>query len=181
MATPDQTDVLVLQRMVDLMVGIPKFSYPARQRDAKKPADEFAHIRLLEEYQIGIPTQSMISQTDETTTYRSRGLVKLRFRIGVVDATGIPSSKIMNGWTSESMKAEMIRTGYGFIKCEPLSNEDAKLSKEWEYRKGFSVDMYATRVYEETVDNITSMIISGKFIDEQLQEYLMTHEINNDN
>lgn len=179
--TPDEIDVLVVQKMVDIMVGIPKFSYAARQRGAKKPADEFAHIRVIEEYQEGIPTQKIFSQTDDTTTYRSYGLVKLRFRIGVVDTTGIPSSKIMNGWTSEAMKAEMIKTGYGFIKCEPLSSEDAKLEKEWEYRKGFSVDMYTTRVYEETVDNITSMVITGEFVDEQSNALLLTYEINNDN
>ena len=177
--TPDQADVLVLQKMVDLMVGISKFSYAARQRDAPKPEGEFAHIRVLEEYQIGIPTQTIYSQTTNTTTYRSYGLVKLRYRIGVVDTTGIPSSKIMNGWTSEAMKAEMISSGYGFIKCEPLSSEDAKLEKEWEYRKGFSVDMYTTRVYEETVDNITSMIISGEFIDEQDYITSITYDINN--
>jgi hypothetical protein len=177
--TPDQADVLVMQKMVDLMVGIPRFSYPSRQRDAKKPQDEFAHIRVLEEYQEGIPTQTIKSQTDTTTTYRSYGLVRLRYRVGVVDTTGIPSSKIMNGWTSEGMKAEMIRTGYGFIRCEPLSSEDAKLNKEWEYRKGFSIEMYVTRVYEEIVDNITSLTIGGSFITEGLEEVLLTYEINN--
>lgn len=178
--TPDLVDVKVVQTMVDTMVGIPKFSYPARQRGAKKPAEEFAHIRVIEEYQVGIPNQRILSQTDTHTTYRSYGLVKLRVRIGVVDTTGIPSSKIMNGWTSEAVKALMIKSGYGFIKCEPLSSEDAKLEKEWEYRKGFSVDFYVTRSYDETVDNITSMVISGEFVDEAQVSYLLAIPINND-
>ncbi len=176
--TPDQADVFVLQGMIDTIVGISKFSYAARQRDAPKPKDEFAHIRVIEEYQIGIPSQEVYAQNDNTTTYRTRGVVKLRYRVGVVDTTGIPSSKIMNGWTSEAIKAAMIESGYGFIRIEPLSSEDAKLSKEWEYRKGFSIDMYTTRVYEETVNNITSMTVSGEFIDEQQNKYLNTLEIN---
>jgi hypothetical protein len=176
--TPDQADVRVMQSMIDLMVGIPKFSYPARQRDALKPADEFAHIRVIEEYQVGIPAQVIYAQTTETTTYRSVGVVKLRYRVGVVDTTGIPSSKIMSGWTSEGMKTLMISTGYGFIKIDPLSSEDAKLSNEWEYRKGFSIELYATRVYQEVVDNITSMTISGEFVDEQQASYLNTIQIN---
>lgn len=162
--TPDRADVMVLQRMVDSMVGIPKFSYPARQKEAKKPKGEFAHIRILEEYQEGIPAQHIHSEDELTTTYRNYGLVKLRARIGVVDTTGIPSSKVMNGWTSEAMKSLMIETGYGFVRCIPLSTEDAKLEKEWEYRKGFSVELYVTRVYEEVVCNITAVNISGKFI-----------------
>lgn len=163
--TPDKADVRVLQKMVDTMVGIPKFSYPARQREAKKPKDEFAHIRVIEEYQEGIPNQVTYAQDELTTTFRTHSLSKIRVRIGVVGTSGIPSSKIMGGWTSEEMKALMIETGYGFIKCEPLSSEDAKLEKEWEYRKGFSVELYVTRVYEEVVSNINSVVISGKYVE----------------
>ena len=167
--TPNLVDVKVLQRMVDLMVGIPRFSYPARQRSAKKPDGEFAHIRIIEEYQEGIPTQTVFAQDNDTTTYRTYSLVRIRVRIGVVDTTGIPSMKIMGGWTSESMKALMIETGYGFIKIDPLSSEDAKLEKEWEYRKGFSVELYVTRVFEEIVNNITRVTITGKFVMDTLE------------
>lgn len=177
--TPDRADVLVLQAMVDTMVGIPKFSYPARQREAKKPANEFAHIRIIEEYQESIPAQKIHAQDNISTTYRTYSLVKIRARIGVVDTTGIPSSKIMTGWTSEAMKAIMISTGYGFIKVTPLSSEDAKLEKEWEYRKGFSVELYVTRVFEEVVDNITSLVISGEFINGALETVILNSEINN--
>ena len=177
--TPDRADVQVLQAMVDSMVGIPKFSYPARQREAPKPDGEFAHIRVLEEYQEGIPAQKIYSQDDNTTTFRTYSLVKIRVRIGVVDTTGIPSSKIMNGWTTEAMKSLMLATGYGFVRVTPLSNEDAKLEKEWEYRKGFAVELYVTRVYEEVVDNITTLSISGEFITDNLETILIAHEINN--
>ena len=170
--TPDQADVLVIQKMVDTMVGIDKFSYPARQRGATKPSGEFAHIRILEEYPVGIPAQKIYSQDDveETTTYRIYSPVRLRARIGVVDTTGLPSSKILSGWTSEAMKALMLSTGYGFIKCTPISSEDGKLEKEWEYRKGFSIELYVTRVYEEVVNNITSVQISANFVTENLEE-----------
>ena len=77
----------------------------------------------------------------------------------------------MGGWSSEAMKAFMISTGYGFIQCTPLSSEDAKLEKEWEYRKGFSVDFYTTRVYEEVVNNITNVEISGRFVTDS-QEFI---------
>lgn len=177
--TPDRADVAAIQLMVDAIVGIPKFSYPARQRDAKKPDGEFAHIRILEEYQVGIPTQTISTQDDTTTTFRTFGLVKIRARIGVVDTTGIPSSKIMNGWTSEAIKELMISTGYGFVKVDPLSSEDAKLEKEWEYRKGFSVEFYVTRVFEETVNNITQVAVSGEYITEGLDSILLNIDINN--
>jgi len=176
--TPDQADVLVMQTMVDTMVGIPKFSYPARQNNAKKPDGEFAHIRVIEEYQVGIPKSVVHAQDNDTTTYRIYSPVKLRFRIGVVDTTGIPSSKIMHGWTTEAMKAVMIDSGYGFIRCTTVSSEDAKLEKEWEYRKGFSVEMYTTRIFEEVVDNVQQLNIGGKFYDEQLNEYLLGFQIN---
>ena len=180
--TPDRADVKVLQSMVDTMVGIPKFSYPARQNgqglDQPKPKGEFAHIRLIEEYQEGVPNQQVESQTDETTTFVTRSLVRIRARIGVVETSGIPSTKIMNGWTSEAMKALMISTGYGFVRCTPLSSEDSKLEKEWEYRKGFSVDFYVTRVFRETVSNIGAVFISGEFITDNLDSHFLNIEVN---
>jgi len=176
--TPDEADVLVMQHMVDTMVGIPRFSYPARQKSADKPKGEFAHIRVLEEYQVGIPNNIEISETPLEKTYQIHSPARLRFRIGVVETTGIPSSKIMHGWTSEAMKAMMIQTGYGFISCHPLSTEDALLEKEWEYRKGFSVEMYVTRVYQEVVNTINAASVGVTYVEGDLIEYLNTVQIN---
>ena len=176
-----RADVKALQVFIDQMVGIEKFSYPARQNGAKKPADKFAHIRLLEEYQESIPAQKFFSETDTEITYRTYSLAKLRFRVGVVDTDGIPSIKIMHGWTSEAIKQLMISSGYGFISCKPLSNEDAKLEKEWEPRIGFSVELYVTRILEEVVSTIDSVEISSEFITPQLDVILDTYIINNTN
>jgi len=171
-------DVQVLQTFVDNMVGIPKFSYPARQNNAPKPSGEFAHIRLLEEYQVGIPNQVIKEQTASDTTFVTISPARLRFRVGVVDTDGTASARIMHGWTTEAMKALMISSGYGFKRCTPLSNEDAKLEKEWEYRQGFSVELYTTRYFEEVVGNITSLEVSGRFVTAALDEYLLNFDIN---
>jgi hypothetical protein len=176
--TLQRADVKVIQSFVDTMVGIPKFSYPARQNNAPKPADEFAHIRFLQEYPVGIPTQTINTQTENTTTFVTYSAARLLFRVGVVDTTGIPSSKIMHGWTSEAMKALMIKSGYGFIKCTPISDETAKLEKEWETRQGFSLEVYATRIFVEEVDNITSISVSGEFYEGNLESYLINFDVN---
>lgn len=162
--TLQRLDVAAMQYFIDTMVGIPKFSYPARQNGAPKPTGDFAHIRLLEEYQIGIPSTAVSAQDDLTTTRKIFSPVKLRFRVGVVDTDGIASSKIMHSWTTEAMRQAMIDTGYGFVRCTPISNESAKLEQEWEMRQGFSVELYATRTFEEVVDNITQVAISGQFV-----------------
>jgi len=172
-------DVQALQDFIDLMVGVDKFSYPARQNNSKKPADEFAHIRLLEEYQVGIPNQKIKSQTDDQTIYRTLSPSRLRFRVGVVDTDGAAQVKIMHGWTSEAMKQLMITTGYGFINCHPLSVEDAKLEKEWELRTGFSIELYVTRASEETVDNITGMSIDMVYYASDVDTHSETYNINN--
>lgn len=171
-------DVQVLQSMIDSMVGIPKFSYPARQNGAPKPAGEFAHVRLLEEYQVGIPNQILKSQTATDSTFVTVSPTRLRFRVGVVDTDGLASSRIMHGWTTEAAKQLMISSGYGFVRCTPLSNEDAKLEKEWEYRVGFSVELYTTRYFEEVVSNIGVLEISGKFVTASLDEYLLQFNLN---
>ena len=147
-----RADIKVVQTMIDTMVGIPKFSFPSRQNGAPRPRS-FAHITLLQEYQVGIPNRVVLNQDDDTTTYRSISPARLRFRIGVVEAPSA-ASRIMHGWTSEAMKALMIESGYGFVKCFTLSTEDAKLEMEWEKRQGFGLELYTTRIYDETVNNI---------------------------
>ncbi len=176
--TPDRDDVKVVQSMVDTMVGIPKFSYPAHTNNAPRPTGEFAHIKLIEAYPVGIPTRVAVGQTYDNTDYVIYAPNRLRFRIGVVDSDGIASSKILNGWTSEAIKDIMMSTGYGFIKVDPISNEDAKLEKEWEYRKGFSLELYATRKLQETVDNITGVCIEMKYYEDDQAVYISNIEVN---
>ena len=170
-------DVKTLQVFIDTMVGVPKFSYPAKM-NAPKPAEEFAHIALLNEHQVGIPRQDILSSTSETTTYRYYSAALLRFRVGIIETDGIKSTKIMHGWTSEAIKSLMIATGYGFVRCLPVAIEDAKLEKIWETRQGFTIDMYATRTYDEVVDNITAMTISGCYINDAMEEVLLNFNIN---
>lgn len=174
-----RADVQALQVLVDNMVGVPGFSYPSRQKEAPKPAEELAHITLLEEYQIGLPVKRIFEETDESITYRTISPARLRFRVGVIDTDGIAATKIMHGWTSESTKALMIAIGYGFESCKPLSNEDAKLEKEWDFRQGFSIILNCTRVYEETVSNIEILEIAGEFITPSLNKVLLQFIINN--
>jgi len=173
-----RADIQVMQTMVDTMVGTPGFSYPARQNRAVKPPGEFAHIRLLEEYPVGMPVNQVFAEDATTITYRRKSVSRLRFRIGVVDTDGLPTVQIMNGWNSEAMKALMISSGYGFIRITPLSNEDAQLEREWEYRVGFAVEMYVTRVFQEVVGIIESLEVSGVFVTPGLEEYLINFEIN---
>jgi len=165
-----RSDVQIMQYFIDLMVGIPKFSYPANKQ-GKRPSGDFCSIKLIEEYQESIPAQFIKSQTDETTTYLTRSLSRLRFRIGLVDEEGTAGIKIMHGWTSHAMRSLMHETGFGFIRCTPLGNEAAKLEHtEWEPRQGFSLDVYAERNFEETVNNMQKVIVAGKFITQGLEE-----------
>lgn len=172
-----KADIQAMQAMIDQMVGIPRFSYPARQ-GGTRPKNEFCTISLLNEYQESIPAQYEHSSTDTTITYRTKSLARLRFRISIIETDGAASAKIMHGWNTAAMQALMISTGYGFIRSYPIGLEDAKLEKEWEPRQGMAVEMYVTRVYEETVDTIKSLIVSGTYISDTLDEFLLNVEIN---
>lgn len=171
------SDVQIMQTFIDTMVGIPKYSYPAQQNNADKPKGDFAHIRLLEEYPVGIPRSFIHAQDAQTTTTRIYSPTRLRFRVGIVDTNGLASAKIMHSWTTEAMKALMIQSKMGFIKCDPISNETAKLEKEWETRQGFSIEVYKTRVFEEVVNNITSLETSGGYAEGE-NLYLLNFNIN---
>ena len=171
-----RADIQALQVYIDTMVGIDKFSYPARQNGVR-PKDNFAVISLLTEKAVGLPNTTVISSTVEETKNLISTPVALRFRVGMVD-DGVPSYKIMNGWYKEEIKELMIRLGYGFISCHPIALEDAKLETFWEARQGFSIDMYVTRQETETVSNITSMRIGGTFIEPDFNEIALEFNLN---
>lgn len=174
---PNEGDIKALQVFIDTMVGIPRFSYPARQ-NGDKPEGAFCTISLLEEYQDSIPAQYEKSCTEDTITYQTNSLARLRFRINLVETDGTAGSKIMHGWTSNTIKELMKSTGYGFIRCFPISLEDAKEEKVWEARQGMAVEIYVTRVYEEIVDTIRHLTVNGRFIADNLDEILLTININ---
>jgi len=170
-------DVKVVQLFIDTMVGIPKFSYPGR-KGGPRPSGEFATVSFLEEYQESIPAQKIKVQDSTTTTYNTRSLARIRLRINIIETDGVAASKIMHGWTTEAIKARMIATGYGFLRCTPISLEDAKLEKEWEPRQGFAVEFYVERNFEEVVDNITQLTVSGEFYEVGIDTYLSNYDIN---
>ena len=173
-----KSDVDAMKLFVDTMVGTPKFSYAAN-KNAPRPKTEFANIKLIDDYAVGLPVKRIVKETDESTDYIVRSASRLRFRIGVNETDGKASISIMHGWTSEKMKELMFSTGYGYIRCNPINIEDRKLEKDWEPSQGFSVELYVERVYLETIDNITSMTINGEFITDALDTILIEIQINN--
>lgn len=171
-------DIQATQAFVDTMVGIPQFSYPANQ-NGPRPDTEFAAIKLLEEYQVGLPVHTILNETTDFTDYKVQHLARLRLRVGIKDTNGVASAKIHNGWTREDVKSLMITSGYGFIGCKPVSLEDAQLEKVWEPRQGFSLELYVTRTYLYTIDNITSLEINGEFYGDGVDKILVNILINN--
>ena len=180
-----RSDVAAIQLFIDSMVGVPQFSYPSIDtlgtgERPERPTGDFCFIKLIEEYSESIPAQYVKDCDADTTTYLTRSLARLRFRIGLVDESGTAGPKIMHNWTNQAMLTLMNSTGFGFIKVTPISNESAKLEHvEWETRQGFSLDVYVERNYEEVVNNIRTLGVTGKFITPSLDELLMSFSVNN--
>lgn len=155
-------DERFMQKLVDSMVGIPKFAYPSR-KNAPRPKENFATIALIEQYNIGVPVTKQYDildiNTGEVIGYHTKYFtaVTLRFRIGMYGTDGLPSIKVSSGWTTEASKALYIKEGYGYLKDTAISLEDELLEKDWNPRQGFSVFISATRVIEEDVCKINSV------------------------
>jgi len=175
-------DIQAMQIMVDSMVNVPKFSYPAK-KNAPRPKTEFASIQLIEQYVVGLPHRRFIEDIlDEfgnvaQHVYEYNSAARLRFRITVVNGLGVASTQIANGWTTETIKDLMKSTGYGYIKCNPISQEDAQLEKNWEDREGFSVELYVTRTHRETLGRLGQVISITGLIYEGVDEALINVDV----
>lgn len=176
-------DVKAMQVLVDALVGIPKFSYPARQ-NAPRPKGQFCSVQLIEQYTVGLPVKarhSDILDADGNVTggfYRTYASVRLRFRLTMIDSDGIASAQVANGWMNENIKELMKEIGYGFLNVRTISGETAQLEKQWEFRQGFSVELSTTRILEETINDIGSISpINGVYVS-GLDKVLLKIEIN---
>lgn len=176
-------DIKAMQLFIDEMTHRPKFSYPA-DKNVPRPANEFASVKLIEQYVVGLPVRSSSVEVKDNagnvTGSRNRvsAAAYLRFRIQVVDTLGIASIQIANGWTTSAMRELMIKTGYGYISCKPIGLEDALLEKDWEAREGFSVVLSVTRVHFEELDNIGNIIDISATYYKGLETILMDIDIN---
>ncbi len=151
-----RADIKFMQRLVDSMVGIPKFSYPAK-RNAPRPKENFCTIALIEQHVIGLPVSSVLPiykpNTTEVIGHRTifETAATLRFRIGVYGSDGLPEVKIVSSWTTEESKRIQNEEGYGYIMSHHISLEDELLEKDWNPRVGFSVNISTTRVVYEDI------------------------------
>ena len=175
-------DIRAMQAMVDTMVGIEKFSYPAKQ-NAPRKEQEFAAISLTSERPVGVPIVKNV-WSEEAQQYRevTATLMKLLFRVSLKFTDGVASAKIQSGWTTTAMVKLMKELGYGFIGCAPTSLEDAKLEHiEWEPRQGLTVAMYHTRVFAGPYyDKISGIHIDGRYVENGLEKVLDRITINED-
>ena len=148
-------DIQFMQRIVDNMVGIEKFSYPARQ-DAPKPKGKFCAIDLIEEHTIGTPNErvSVIYDSNGKAVglhYDYRTAVQLRFRLYFFRTTEGEEHKVTTGWTTNASKAMMIKYGYGYLSSKHISLETEQLEKQWNPRHGLSILVSTERRHSENV------------------------------
>lgn len=163
--------VKAMQRFVDTMVGIEKFSYPAK-RNAPRPKKAFCSIALVEQYEVGLPitirTDIKDINTDEVIGghYKSISAVTLRYRLSFIGTDGTPALKVKHGWTRQDVIDLMYDYGYGYLHSFPTGLEDRQHEKEWEEGQGMSVLLSGNAVLEECIpDIIVVEPIRGCFID----------------
>ena len=165
-------DIRYMQELIDSMVGIPKFSYPAR-RNAPRPKSNFCTIALIEQHVIGCPVSTLLEIKDPATLdvigHRTiyQTAATLRFRVAVYGSDGIPEVKIVSSWTTEASKAIGFKHGYGYLESHHISLEDELLEKDWNARAGFSVGISTTRTLTEDVMLIEAVgPINGCFVED---------------
>ena len=173
-------DMKVALRLCDLMVGTPKFSYPARQNWNDRPKDPFLTVRFLEEYLVGTPSERFLSEdlTAKTITYRQHGPALLRFRISLIhDRWEEIAPKLMHGWGNQAAREFQLATGYGVKTVTTVSNEDSKLENEWVGGQGFSLELYTDRMWDNTYDTIEHLLVDSRRV-LGAREYLSQIQVN---
>lgn len=161
--------IVAMQKIVDVAVGKPRYSYPMYQ-NAPRPTDEpFAAIRVI---------TSRSPCYDEVTTYEKNGKLIQRTegnREIMIDILFNRDSgygdviKFDNSFFRPDVEAICDSVGLHLLRKKPTNLRNRSLETNWEIRTGITCIMSTLQVDEIELGYVNEFNIDGEFIKDDKQ------------
>lgn len=151
-----------MQKMVDLAVGIPRFTYQMN-RNAPRPKGDYAAIKLVSTKKVGYDKVEYLD-TPLGVMYKSTGVRILEFRI-LFSRDDIEADNFNNSFHRPDLKEFMWQNGYALMANYPLENRDKKFESDWEFRTGNTLIVSTVREHTHIYESIEAVEVDGEFIE----------------
>ena len=155
-------DVLKMQQLVDLALGLPRYTYPT-QLNAPKPVPPFASVKKRKEENPGFDKAitEVVGDKHVTTT---TGVRIVEFEILFTEGLE-EQSKFISSFFRQDIQDFMVREDLAILNHSSVTNDTLKLETNWEIRDGTIISCMLRREYqyEEQIIEITE--VSGMMDD----------------
>ncbi|MGL4483430.1 MAG: phage neck terminator protein [Anaerovoracaceae bacterium] len=153
-------DLRVIQKMVDLAVGIPRFTYQMN-RNADRPQGTYAAIRLSRTTNPGYDKKEYIEK-DGKLFYKTTGVRLLDIDV-LFSRDDVEADDFCNSFSRPDIREFLESNGYALMSGLPIYIKDRKFETDWEMRNGVTIQLSTVRTQTTEINTIKAVEINGKY------------------
>ncbi|MBG6242986.1 MAG: hypothetical protein EKE20_14710 [Candidatus Symbiopectobacterium sp. Dall1.0] len=161
-----KNEILAVMDIVDVAVGIDKFTYPMYV-NAKRPEGNYAAVRCASSKNPGFDSQRVVSNPDDSDCllFITEGIRILTFDV-LFSREGDEVVKFDNAFYRPDVHAVMAKHKFAALNKYPTELKNISLETNWEIRTGITVEFNVIRKDISKVDEMTNAKVSGIFVDD---------------
>ena len=158
-----QSDVDLIKDLVDLAVGIDRYSYPMMKNAPRPPVDDYAGVKFVSNHK---------QSTDEYTysnnvNQHDIDMNTLGMRVVIFDILfcrdDVQAESLQNCLYRPDIQEFMWKNKMGIMSITKLDNDSLTLETNWEVRTGFRLEINLLRSTMTTITTIEEVQISGTY------------------
>lgn len=151
-----------MKEIVDVCVGIPKFTYNM-QINAPRPHGEYAAIKCLSSTNPGFDENRIVT-IDGEEMFRTRGVRILTFAI-LFSREGDEFIKFDNSFYRPDVQAKLKQEKFAALGKEPLNLATIQMETNWEVRQAVKMQFNIIREDLSPIGVMSNAYVGGNFYD----------------
>lgn len=155
-------DIQAMKDIVDVCVGIPRFSYEM-QVNAPRPADNYAAIKCISSENPGFDETKIETRNGEEV-FVTKGIRILTFYI-LFSRRGSEYVKFDNSFYRPDVLAILKKKGFATLDKKPLNLASLTLETNWEFREGIQIKFNVLREDVMNIGTMSNAHVGGIFYD----------------
>ena len=158
-----ESDVDLIKDLVDLAVGVDKYSYPM-QKNAPRPAvDDYAGIKFVSNNKQSTDEYTYVNNINKTDIdMNTIGIRILLFDV-LFCRDNIRAEMLQNCLYRPDIQEFMWKNKLGIMSITKLDNDSLTLETNWEVRTGFRLEINLLRTTTTTITTIDEAHLTGTY------------------
>lgn len=161
----EETINKLIRDIVNLLLNSPEYTIKSKQKDAPRPASDYADVDLVSDTAVGWEQFKYEDRdTDNKLDGTSKVIHRIIMSIGFYRTNAIDNArKVHQGFTRESIQSLFRQAGIGLIKRSEVREISEPLENGWEERAQFDIFLSAVGTDVDLIESIGSIDIASEF------------------